>query len=68
MAREKSNYRDMLMFLMQERGAEPLMNKSKAAKVMGISRNCLYDLIAANKIHADGNLVTVGTIARYLCD
>lgn len=64
--REPEGYRDTIAILI-EQDVPILMNKTKASEVLGISRHKLYDLIANKRIVADGNNISVFSIAHYLC-
>lgn len=69
MAREKEGYRDMLSFLLNERGAPNLLSRSKAANVIGCSRTTIGNLIANGTLTVDTltNKILIGSVARYLC-
>lgn len=64
--REAEGYRDVIVVLREE-GVPLLMSKTKAAEVLGISRDKLYRIIAEKRIVADGNNISIFSIARYLC-
>lgn len=66
MPREKEFYRERLSVL-RESGVPPVMTKTEAAKVLGISVSKLYRLIAAGYIETKGTSITDGALAKYLC-
>lgn len=63
---EPEGYRDMI-FVLRSEGVPMLMSKTKAAEVLGVGRDKLYSLIANKRIVADGNDISIFSIARYLC-
>lgn len=67
MPREKANYRDMLLFL-KEDGFPLLMDKGYVCKKLGISRPTLDKKIKDGLIKTDEGKITIGSLARYLCD
>lgn len=68
MPREKANYRDMLSFLVKEQNVPLILDKNTACHVLGVSRNTLYTIISEGGIKLDNGRITVGSLARYLCD
>ena len=67
MGREKATYRETLSFLIDERGCPLVLNKKQAAKLLGISRNKLYDLIGDGCIKEHSEKIPIGSIANFLC-
>lgn len=67
MAKEKEGYREMIVFLCENKKLPLLVTKREACVAMGISRNYLTKLIIDGKITLDENKIPIGSIARYLC-
>lgn len=67
MAREKPNYRDMLSFLTDEKKCPLVMTKLETAKVLGISRGKLDDMIFEGEIKMQSGKIPIGSVANYLC-
>lgn len=68
MGREKANYRDMLYFLNTNCNMPPLVSRKDAAKILGISHQKLSEYIADGDIKIKNNKISIGAIARLLCD
>lgn len=68
MAREKENYREMLLFLNVNKKIPLLMSRGQACEVMGISRDYLSMLISKGKIKLSENKIPIGSVANYLCE
>lgn len=67
MGREKPNYRDMLQFL-YENDFPLVMNKKEVMERLNISSTTLNNLIRRGDIKISENKITIGSLARYLCD
>lgn len=67
MPKEKAGYRDMLMFLSEDKKAPLLLNRGQACELMGISRDHLAEMIYKGEIKLSENKIPIGSIARYLC-
>ena len=67
MAREKENYRTMLSFLTDTMKCPLTMTKIQTASFLGIARGTLDSMIKDGVIKANGNKITVGALANYLC-
>lgn len=67
MGREKENYRSMLSYLADEKKCPLVMNKVEVAKVLGISRGKLDDMIFEGEIKMSGGKIPIGALANYLC-
>ncbi len=67
MAREKENYRSMLSFLIDEKKCPLVMTKLETAKVLGVSRGKLDDMIFDGEIKMNGGRIPIGSVANYLC-
>lgn len=69
MPMEKEGYREMLMFLTAEKKAPNMLSRGGAAKLMGISRDKVAELIYRGvlKIDKSTNEIPIGSIAKFLC-
>ena len=67
MAREKANYRSMLSYLVDEKKCPLVMNKVEVARVLGISRGKLDDMIFEGEIKMQSGKIPIGSVANYLC-
>lgn len=67
MAREKENYRSMLSYLADDKKCPLVMSKVEVAKILGISRGKLDDMIIGGEIKMQGGKIPIGSVANYLC-
>lgn len=67
MAREKEGYRETLAFLSSQ-GLPMLIPKRSVRELLGISQPILLNLVKSGKLTESGNRITIGSVARFLCE
>ncbi len=65
MAREKPNYRDMLMVLMEKHPS--MLSKKEVVDILGVSRPTLDKIIRKGHIKYQDGKIPIGSVASYLC-
>lgn len=70
MSREKPAYRDNVEMLLEANGRKNMIRVSKAAKVLGISKDSLVEALQDDRIYpikmGESLMVSVPTLARWL--
>ena len=67
MGREKEGYRDMLTYLLNDKGLPMTLTKKQVQDELNISRSFLDKLLRKGLIKESGGKIAIGSVASYLC-